>query len=112
MEKQKAEDIIVGLINEIKSTIREELNTVDDATKVKWQIVEAAKSVFNANYSFTNFPENSHEGTVGVFKPTLHQLDSFYHEIRNIGAITVVDTEQKDGETYIALRIKLLSAPT
>lgn len=107
MNKKTAEKLIVEMINGIKEVIKEELTTVDDATKAKWQIVEAAKNVFNANYNFTNFPENSHEGVVGVFKPTLHQLDSFNHEIRSIATITVIDTEEKNNETYIALRIKL-----
>lgn len=110
MKKQNVEKVIVEMVGAIKTLVKEELETLDDVTKSKWQVVDAAKNVFNANYSFTNFPENSHDGTVGVTKPTLLQLDTFSREIRAIGSITVIDTEENDGETVIALRVKLHEA--
>jgi hypothetical protein len=97
------EKLLVETINQIKALVKEELGAIDDMTKAKWQI--------NANYNFTNFPENSHDGVVGVYKPTLHQLDSFNHEIKNIATISMIDTEEKDGENYIVLRIKVLDSP-
>lgn len=102
---------MLNLVSEIRKTIREEMDSLDDITKSKWQIVEAAKNVFGANYNFTHFAEGSNEGVIGVSKPTLHQLTTFNHEIRNIGSVTTIESQEKEDIQYIALNIRLVQDP-
>ncbi len=109
MENNK-QKIILDFISELKQSIKEEVGSLDEYTKSKWQVVDCAKNVFGANYNFTNFPEGSHEGAVGVFKPTLHQLTSFNHEVRNFATVTNLDVEEKNGTKYIVLKMKINGA--
>lgn len=107
MSKKNKDELFIEAVSNLKKAIKEEVASLDPHVKAKWQVVDCAKNVFGANYNFTNFPANSHEGVVGVFKPTLHQLTSFNHEVRNIANIINLDVEEKEGTNYIIMKIKI-----
>lgn len=107
MEIKDAQKAIINLVNDVKQIITEELNGLDEMTKMKWQVVDAARNVFGANYNYTHFGQGEHEGVVGVYKPTLYQLSEFNHEIRTFATVTIVDCEEKNGTNFVAVKVRI-----